>query len=1126
MLLPNIDSILSALPDTNNHVHNNSSSNSRSWNDTIIIIPDSGASKSCFNNRSVFTNMRLLETPIRLQVANTSAPTLEAREIGSVVLQFDSSHTLTLENVLYVPEVPVNLISVPSLYKQDIKASFERSGATLYNKRNQPIATFPLMNNNLHAYIYQLHTHRHTQNMKQHTSILNITDTDPDTMNMEQKEDEQRDINNTSMRWHERLGHTNHKYIEQAIKAKALEGIHINMRASDTTSTLCEGCVFGKSHRHTFSKHITQPKTEIMQRVVSDIAGPVYLNHEKQIGLDGGLYVLTIIDTYSRYAIGYIIKHKSDAIQLIIEWHKRVTTYTGKPLREFHSDGGGEYTSNELTNYWKSVGVRATTTTKATPQHNAIAERFFHRIFEMARSMLHHGKLSTILWTYAVQHSIYLCNRMINKANQHKTPLELFTNIKPNVKHLRVFGSNAYTNVLKQDKYKMDPNAKKGIYVGYNESKFPVAYLIIDLESRKAIASRDVLFDEGVFTFAHQLTNKKDEIGHYDIFAQLFETYNSIEEKRDEIADDHEESDEMEDEVDDIIPQVRETNVEMEEESKLDTIDEESKDQLHTDVVAPHESDINVEKDIPPPVVSSTTTGRRLLVQPFTNKIDTHNIIPETEKRSRNRGVEKHGFIKQQDTIEHYLPRTRTRNKQVKDAIGYIQDDLNTDSIYYALMTDQSADDLPRTYKEAITCAEATQWNAAMNKEMESLTTNNTWILTDAPADRNIIGGKWVYTKKKKSDGSIERYKARWVAKGYTQEYEVDYNKTFAPVVKPKTLRILLSIASSRDYEIKHMDFETAFLNANIQEELYMQPPDGYETNNKVCKLIKTIYGIKQAPNEWNNTLNSYIISLGFKRCRSDTCLYVKKSRTGREIFLAVFVDDLVPAYAEEDENEWSIMKQQMSQRFKMKDLGDIEWILGMRVVRDRRRRTLRIDQQTYVHTILHRFDMNDCNLSRTPSGTHKLSRHDEPITIEEGKKIDRSEYISMVGSLLYASTSTRPDISYSVGVLSRYMHNPGLQHVVACKRVLRYMKGTTDIGLEYNTSNIKPDEFNIEAYTDADWAGDIDERRSTTGWIIKLNGCTVSWSSKRQTTPALSTAEAEYMAVSAVVQEIQWMRQ
>jgi hypothetical protein len=197
-----------------------------------------------------------------------------------------------------------------------------------------------------------------------------------------------------------------------------------------------------------------------------------------------------------------------------------------------------------------------------------------------------------------------------------------------------------------------------------------------------------------------------------------------------------------------------------------------------------------------------------------------------------------------------------------------------------------------------------------------------------------------------------------------------------------------------------------------------------------------------------------------------------------------------------------------------------------MRVVRDRKRKMLKIDQQTYATTLLERFHMNDCNLTRTPSDKYKLSRNDEPITIEEGKKIDRSEYISMVGSLLYASTSTRPDFSYAVGVLSRFMHNPGSQHVVACKRVLRYLKGTTDLGLEYNLQNIKHNEFNIEAFTDADWAGDHDQRRSTTGWLIKLNGCTVSWSSKRQTTPALSTAEAEYMAVSAAVQEIQWIRQ
>jgi hypothetical protein len=462
-----------------------------------------------------------------------------------------------------------------------------------------------------------------------------------------------------------------------------------------------------------------------------------------------------------------------------------------------------------------------------------------------------------------------------------------------------------------------------------------------------------------------------------------------------------------------------------------------------------------------------------------------------------------------------------------------------------------------------------------MGKEHTSLITKDTWALVPLPNDANLVSGKWVFTKKYNSDGTVERYKARWVARGFTQRYGIDYHETFAPVMKYASFRILLAYAAQCDLEIKQLDVETAFLNADIKEDLYMVQPQGYETGGMVCKLKKTLYGIKQAPHDWNQTLNAHITNdLLFNRCVSDTCVYTKTSQTGRQIILGVFVDDIVHLYHKADEAEVSALKATFMKQFKMTDKGDAEWILGMKIVRDRSQRYISITQPLYIEEILQTFGMEDCKPKRTPMNHYKLSSEDCPTidstvtsttrtirsaptnkyttessvapsttSTSNGKKlkknvsfnmgIDIKQYEAMVGSLLYATITTRPDIGYGVNQVARYMKNPGLQHEVACKRILRYLRNSSNLGLEYygftGSSNDRMDitvPIHLHGYTDADWAGDMDTRKSTTGYAIMMNGCLISWGSKKQGPVALSTAEAELYAASETAKELMWAKQ
>ena len=267
----------------------------------------------------------------------------------------------------------------------------------------------------------------------------------------------------------------------------------------------------------------------------------------------------------------------------------------------------------------------------------------------------------------------------------------------------------------------------------------------------------------------------------------------------------------------------------------------------------------------------------------------------------------------------------------------------------------------------------------------------------------------------------------------------------------------------------------------------------------------------------------------------SDTCIYTKISKTGNTIIIGIFADDILTGYATKDEEEWEKYKAEFMSVYKMKDLGDAEWILGMRVTRNRKEKSIVLDQEVYITKLLEQFNMTDSKPVSAPAdNSQRLSDADSPITSLERKQMQYIPYRSLVGGLMYAAISTRPDITQSVNMISRYMQNPGQAHWVAGKRILRYLNGTRKLGLLYDgTIQSTLDKviqngyrLNISAYTDADWGGDLDERKSTTGYIIKVNNCVVSWVSKKQSTVALSTAEAEYMAISAAVQEIKWVTQ
>jgi hypothetical protein len=399
----------------------------------------------------------------------------------------------------------------------------------------------------------------------------------------------------------------------------------------------------------------------------------------------------------------------------------------------------------------------------------------------------------------------------------------------------------------------------------------------------------------------------------------------------------------------------------------------------------------------------------------------------------------------------------------------------------------------PTTFQEAIDGRQSSHWIEAMHDEMESMRQNDVWDLVELPSSCRPIGCKWVFKTKHDSKGQVERYKARLVAKGFKQREGIDYKDTFSHVSTKNSFRIIMALVAHFDLELHQMDVKTAFLNGHLYEDVYMEQPDGFQVNGNehmVCKLKRSISGLKQASRQWYLKFDEIVTSCGFKENVVDQCIYLRISGS-KYIFLVLYMDDILLAT---NDNEFLLeTKCMLSSHFDMKDLGEAFYVLGIQIFRDRTKGVLGLSQKTYIDRVLNRFHMQFCSPGKTPIVKgDTFSKCQCPQNDNERTQMQSIPYASFVGSLMYAQVCTRPDIAYDVSVLGRYLNDPGLSHWTAAKKVLRYLKGTKNFMLTYRRSDI----LEVVGYSDADFAGCSNDRRSTSGYVFLMAKGAVSWKS------------------------------
>lgn len=492
----------------------------------------------------------------------------------------------------------------------------------------------------------------------------------------------------------------------------------------------------------------------------------------------------------------------------------------------------------------------------------------------------------------------------------------------------------------------------------------------------------------------------------------------------------------------------------------------------------------------------------------------------EEEDQNREDAAEE---IEEEVEIEEHLnvenlnsPQPEIREQRERRAPIWMQDYESGERISDGEAEAELAMALFLSHGDPVQFTEASKeekWMEAMRSEIQSIEKNDTWDLVRLPAEAKRIGVKWVFKTKLNEDGKVDKYKARLVVKGYAQEEGIDYDEVFAPVARWDTIRILLAVSAQRGWKVYQLDVKSAFLYGELKEVVYVDQPEGFVKKgeeDKVYRLKKALYGLKQAPRAWFSRIEGYFKQAGFNRSSHDHTLFIKREGE-RQIMVSIYVDDLI--FAGNDDSLLEEFKQSMKQEFEMTDLGLMRFFLGVEV-----RQTpdgIHLCQKKYAMEVLERFKMADCNSVKNPivPGA-KLSKEGG------GEEADATLYKQLVGCLMYL-TVTRPDMMYVVCLLSRFMAKPREEHMLAAKRALRYLKGTLELGIFYKRGA----ELKVEAYTDSDYAGDVDDRKSTSGYVFLLSGAAVCWSSRKQEVVTLSSTEAEYVAATACACHCVWIK-
>jgi hypothetical protein len=968
------------------------------------ILADSGASRHVTGNLHWFQSMKKLDKVIPFSTASSS---IRATHQGSIAVEISIDGKQwtkdTWGSVLFVPGLTCNLFSTTWMERKGLIFCHGNGKAFLSTANGKKVVGSVWDGSGYNMMIRVI----------------------PPTV-------EKAFVASLTL-WHERLGHCGDHALRRLVKYDMVDGLHI----VDGNRQSCDACRYGKQTASVHKSKKEKRECRPGERFHSDVCFATVT------ALGGYKAFVTLKDEACGYRMVKLIKSTSEVPIMVKQMLDQAERETGRKAISFRSDNGTEYDNKDMALVLSERRIQHERSPPYVKECNGIAERENRTLCDTARAMMLNCGLSkverSLLWGQAVLHAAYLRNRVPNTRSGNETPFGHWFGRKPDISHLRVFGSPAFVKIPEEKRKQFDPKSKKTVFVGYDDLTDKVV-LVFDRE--KGLhggvnrVSNVVVVDEDVKSVFVDIIPGK-EVHSRGSHRDQHQEY----EHRDAEEDDDGSSRKEEDQ--------NETSRDEDEEDDFDiTLQEQS-------VRKP------VSFEIPATSASSSSTATT-----YRNPRHPDCWKPQVETR---------------------------RAKKSKD--------IMQKAMIVALD--------PESPQDALSREDGNLWKAAMDDEIDSLMKQRTWELVDLPTGKNLVSCKWVLKSKTNPDGSLARRKARLVARGFSQTHGVDYFETFAPVVRYESVRCVLSLAASKKMTVHQFDVKTAFLHGELNEDVFMCQPEGYDDGSgKVCKLLKSLYGLKQSGRQWNEKFTAFLRKQRFASSPADPCVHVRKEKC-EIIIVCLYVDDGLVVSS--NDSLASDFLSNMKKQFEI-TVNKPDHYVGMEI--DMHDGSVSISQKGYISRVLERFGMADCNPLSTPMDSTV------DLDVEDSSPVD-VPYRKAIGCLNYISLVSRPDITFAVTKLSRYSNCPKAVHWQAVKRVMRYLKGSIDMKIKYSVDR----QHELFGYCDSDWAADKDQRRSTTGFVFLMNGSPISWKSRLQTTSALSSCEAEYMALSDAMCETLWLR-
>ncbi len=1058
-------------------------------------VADSGASSHMTDKLRLFSGPL---TRMRRRTIKVGGGRLYSNYYGTVTMRDKDGNSVLLSSTLYVPKLGVNLLSGKKMCEKGLLGYFDHKGLYMRNKSGKlmleaseegGVYIVKHISSGLDefALLSAMHVRSEPEialpgaceNSQVQTPGSTIDTPSEDAQMNDDTVMSHDDKAKTYRLWHRRFAHLGAAKLRDLHKVTTLsKPIPIVKDNAD----VCEVCALTKFVNQR-GHNISERKANILALISIDICGPLPLS------FTGYQYFLEIVDSHSRKIWTIPLKRRDNAPQELREWRLKVELQSGAKVLAVRSDNATELRST-LNEWCMSFGIVPQYTVPYMSIQNGVAERAIRTTENSVRAMIKEAELPIEFWAEAAQTDAYLRNRtatgpLIN--GKQVTPEEAFTGVKPSIDHVRVWGCKCYSYVDpkslpegRQDKF-MD-RGRVGVFMGYSEETTK-QYLLWAPDLKRIIKSHAVKFAE----------NEKG--GSVDVRLHR-QTPNVLPERKP-------------------VGRPRKTETAaapLEQFPEPDMQTHESRPTSSHPVATPPEEETTGNSLSKLTAVNFDHNAPKLFshVEIPVNKASHPDVSASTGGVKTFLRVEVPKRRREDNDTDPDEPMTKISRAMLALAAFTANDECSEHPARADIPT-------PLTYAEAVgDPIWGKMWKDAINAELTALAVNGTWEEAVPPREANIVTSKWVFKPKLHTDGSLDKLKARVVARGFSQMYGIDYEDTFAPTVKFDTLRVFLALVALEDLECHQVDVNNAFTESFLKETIYMAPPPGVTTTpGCVLRILRSLYGLKQAARDWHERCVTELLQLGFHQSSADPCLLI---HTVKGIMLLLYVDDIIVASSGLPNVLW--FKKSLGSLFKIKDLGETQKILGIRITRDRKKRTLRMDQTHYVDKVLRDLHMRSDKHRRTeiPLNGYDSLRPAGP----NDQRIDQRKYQQAIGSLMYAAIHTRPDISFALGRLSQYLSDPAEHHGHALKGLLRYVRSTINLGIMYGPSGSQ----DLLGYSDSDYASDKLDRRSILGHVFLLGGGPVSWASRKQKSVATSTTEAEYMAMSMCAKTGVWLTQ